>query len=154
MLRGAVGRLWGAAGGVGDRRVLSGEIFLCTVEGCSEPPQQSTTFHGCHIKERGGKKKKKRKSLRGQSINSMQLQVQSHWTQSGTIPPLSGGRDTVRARPLRATAGICSLPVQSVHERHFHPTLRYCQYNSSETVSDFIAASLIVFKCLKLHRAH
>lgn len=102
----------------------------------------------------GKEKKKKRKSLRGQSINSMQLQVRSHWTQSGTIPPLSGGRDTVRARPLRATAGICSLPVQSVHERHFHPTLRYCQYNSSETVSDFIAASLIVFTCLKLHRAH
>ena len=51
----------GAAGGVGDRRVLSGGIFLCTVEGCSEPPQQSTTFHGCHIKERGEKIKRKEK---------------------------------------------------------------------------------------------
>lgn len=26
------------------------EMFLCTVERCSEQPQQSTIFHGCHIK--------------------------------------------------------------------------------------------------------
>lgn len=31
------------------------EIFLCTVEGCSEPPQQSTVFHGRHIKAGGEK---------------------------------------------------------------------------------------------------
>lgn len=61
------------------------EIFLCTVEGCSKPPQQSTIFHGHPIKA------KREECLREQSINSMQLQVQSHCTQCDTIPPLSGG---------------------------------------------------------------
>lgn len=51
MLRGVVVRQLGL---LGDHSVLS-EIFLRTVEGCSEPPQQSAVFHGRHIKAGGEK---------------------------------------------------------------------------------------------------
>lgn len=117
--------------------------------GISEPPQQSILFHCCHIKARGRKE-----CLRGQSINSMQLQVQSHCTQSGTIPLLSGGTD--KSSPPE-TKGW-DLLVQSVEELYlfkiyilkeflflFAPVLSLtCKDQDFNTVSDFIAASLMV----------
>lgn len=55
MLKGVVvGLDWVGAAGDRSRRVRV-EIFLCTVEGCSEPPQQSTLFHGSQIKAGGEK---------------------------------------------------------------------------------------------------
>lgn len=87
VLRGVVVRLWGAAGGVGDRRVLSGDIFMY----CRGMFWTATTKHNISWSSHQGKRREE--CLRGQSINSMQLQVQSHCTQSATIPPLSGGAD-------------------------------------------------------------
>lgn len=121
VLRGVVVRLWGAGGGVADRRVLSGDIFMYCRGMFWTAEKQNISW----LSHQG---KRRKECLRRQSINSMQLQAQlyTRYTKCHNTTSVSRStwglffRDITKGGEKRKknlyTLATCSLKIYAIVE--------------------------------------